>query len=213
MQERVTKNAALSAASAQPFPSNAFDDRMMRIIRIQVSRLIKTKLFPEHMRDDLVQKLSCIICSELATYNPERGNVYTYARKIAFNRSINIINHTRVLARRSEEPQDMLSLDQVVNEEMETLGELIDANDVACLMGRQTRCPFEFNDLVNIVCQTMEEMPEEYAAICQAILSGESISSLAKRYGVSRTWFREKYLNPIRKIFIKVGLDQYLREG
>ena len=211
MLERVTTNAALCALPAPTAHNNVFDPRMMKIITCRARWLIKTGLFPVHMKDDLIQELALILMAELDHFDREKGNIYTFARMVVCNRSKNMIE--RACSRKSKEPQEMLSLDVVVNEEQETLADEISSDDVDCILGKPTRPAHDAEDVAGLVREAICLLPEEHADICRAIMSGSSVSSLAKHHGLSRPWFRRKYFVPIRAVFVKVGLDHYLVEG
>ncbi|MDD3949245.1 MAG: hypothetical protein PHT43_07255 [Anaerolineaceae bacterium] len=213
MQKNVAYYAAQVTASVQPPLLYELDDRMVEIIRVQVSRMMKARPFPPHMQDDLVQELSCVINKELPRYNPAKSDVYTFVRMVAFKRSRNCLEYLEAKDRQMNSPDEIFSLDEVINDEQETLGDLINEKSVSALLGKCTRSSYELHDLRDLIRQAMDNMPEEYANICQAILDGETISSLARHFGITRSWFREKYFLPIRKSFLEVGLDQYLVEG
>ena len=55
----------------------------------------------------------------------------------------------------------------------------------------------------------MSLLPTKLQEVCREILTGETISSLAKKYKISRMGFHKKYLKPIREVFVFVGLDQF----
>lgn len=211
MLERVTTNAALCASPAPSDHNSVFDQRMMKIITNRANWLIKTGLFPAYMKDDLSQELALILWTELDHFDRQKSNVYTFARMVVCNRAKNMV--ARACSLKSKEPEEMLSLDAVVNDEQETLADTTSLDEVDSILGKLTRPACDVEDIAALVHEAIGLMPKTHADVCHAIMNGHSVSSLARQHGISRPWFRRKYFEPIRAVFVKVGLDLYLVEG
>lgn len=211
MEKNTNSSSEVQGKNSTNATDARFDAQTKRLIRSRAYWLLKTGLFPRYMLDDITQSLSIVIYQASTTFDESKGNFHTYVNHILMNRAKNMIDvEVRKKAACSVE---ILNLDEEINEDQVTLGDLISDKSVAALLGKCTRSPYELYELRCLIRQAMDNMPEEYANICQAILDGETISSLARHFGITRSWFREKYFLPIRKSFLEVGLDQYLVEG
>lgn len=184
-----------------------FDDRIKRIIINEVRFLLKTGLFQEYEKDDLKQELSIALWRAHEKYNSSHSNRYTFSKAVVIKKAQNMIDSAS--RRKNSGPQELISTDIVINEDGDTLQELISSDEPEMIEGRRSRSRQETSELIDSLNYAISLLPDEQKEICRAILDGETISSLAHRYGISRTAFRKRYLKSIRKVFVSAGMKDY----
>jgi RNA polymerase sigma factor (sigma-70 family) len=210
MQKNITPLAAVNADSAQSVNNNEiFDDHAQRIIEVQASHLLRTKIFPEHMRDDLIQELSIILLDEIANFNPEKSSFHTFAENVIHKRGFNLIVAAK--SEKSKMQMELLSLDEPITIDGEELplGEAIDIDSVKISIGAISRAESEYKELRESIKFALSMLSPELRIICLEIMNGASITSLAGKYNTSRSRFRQRFIHPIRKVFKQLELDSF----
>jgi hypothetical protein len=203
--------AANKADSTRAVDTDYFDKRIRKLIMEKVRYLMKTGLFPENIKEDIYQRLSIMLWNAQKNFDFMQSNKYTFARCVLANRAKNMID--AAVRRQDNEPVEMLSIDLVVNADGDEYGDMIDSDDAEMSLGNRV-CPrIESLDLRDSEEYAITQLPPESQRICRAILAGETISSLAHMYGISRTAFRKKYLLPTRKVFVEAGLADFCKGG
>ena len=200
-------SAAVKAESACPVETDYFDKRIKKLITEKDRYLVKTGLFPENMKDDIYQRLSVMLWGSQENFDPQQSNKYTFAKCVLKNRAKNMIDVA--VRKQADEPEEMFSIDLVINADGDDYGDMIDSDDAEMSLGNRIRSRIESRELIDSETYAISQLPEESQRICRAILAGETITSLAKAYGISRTAFRKKYLYPIREVFTRLGLDEF----
>ncbi len=205
MKTGIRPSAATNADS--PIQSDFLEDaRLKRIIAEEVRFLLKTGLFPADEKDDLAQELYVAVWQAREKHNPTQSNRYTFAKTIVFKRGQNLIDSA---LRKKNNSAETISTDTVINEDGDAFHEFISLEETEILEGKRTRSKQDFSELRESLNYAMSLLPDESKKICMAILDGETISSLSRKYGVSRTAFRERYLKPIRSVFSAAGMRDF----
>lgn len=199
--------AAEKADASSVVKNEYFDEQLQKIIREKACYLVKTGLWNTSQLDDLCQTLSLIVWNAQQKFDALRSNKYTFAKRVLFNRAKNLID--REARKKNGTPQEIVSLDFVVNDDGDTVADMIDADEYYSTVGNRCRSEYDTMMLRESVMYAMSLLPTKLQEVCREILTGETISSLAKKYKISRMGFYKKYLKPIREVFVFVGLDQF----
>lgn len=206
MKDTIFPSAAINADSAHS-DSGIFSADIRKKIHLQAHVLIKCGWFPEHMKKDLEQELSLVLLAESEHFDPAKSSFPTFAKHVLKKRSLNLIERARTIKAGAD--IEMLSLDISVNEEGESLVELLDFDSIRIAMGVQSRSRSDMGELCECVAHALTLLNPELREICIAIMDGESISGLARRYGMSRPGFRKAYFPQIQKVFLDAGLGEF----
>lgn len=203
MKSFIVPSAAVNADAAPFRTENIFDAKTVKIINAVAHQLVKNGCFSSHSEDDVSLQLAIIVHAESPKYLPEKGNFHAFVRSVLSHRAKNLIRDW------NKKHTEVISLDIVVGEEEETMCDTISDDYFQIATGNRVRTETERQDLIDSENYAISQLPDESQRICRAILAGETITSLAKAYGVSRTSFRKKYLYPIRGVFTRLGLDEF----
>ncbi len=207
MENVTSKPAAFNAGSSSNITFDFFDERIQRIIREFAHRMIKTGMWDEGQLKDLCQDLSIILWKAETKFDTLRSNKYTFAKCVLRNRVKNLIDMES--RKKDGMPSEILSLDYVVNDDGDLFSDLIDHDDYETAMGNRCRTQWDRFMLIESEMYAISQLSPELQKICYDLLAGESITSLANKHNVSRSWFRDKYLAAIRKVFIRCGLTDF----
>lgn len=203
MKSFIVPSAAVNADVAPFCSENVFDEQTVKIINAVAHQLVKNGCFPSHSEDDVALQLALVIHSETPKYRQEKGDFHAFVRSVLTHRAKNLIRDW------NKKHTDIVSLDITVTEDGETMGDMISDDYFQISTGNRVRSETERQDLIDSENYAISQLPVKSQVICKAILAGESISSLARQYGISRTAFRKTYLSPIRKVFLRLGLDEF----
>lgn len=211
MENATPKFAATNADSSSNTTSDFFDVRIQRITREFAHRMIKTGMWNEWELTDLCQDLSIILWKAETKFDKLRSNKYTFAKCVLRNRVKNLIDEKA--RKRKDMPSEIWSLEYVVNDDGDLFSDLIDLDDYETAIGNRRRPANESQELIESEMYAISLLPSELQKICYDILAGESITSLAKKHNISRSWFREKHISKIRKVFAECGLLDFCRRA
>ena len=203
--------AADKADSTRFVDTDYFDKRIRKLIMEKIRYLMKTGLFPENIKEDIYQRLSIMLWNAQNNFDSMQSNKYTFAKCVLKNRAKNMLD--AAVRRRDDEPEEILSLDVEINEDGDSLGDILNADKILSTISNHVRSGMERIELIECEKQAIEKLPSHLQIICKEILAGDTISSLAKKYHLNRTWFKEKYLLPIRKVFVEAGLADFCKGG
>lgn len=195
-------------ANVVPNINNEFaSGKIKKLVKEHSLRLLKTGLFQENQREDLEQELLLVLWRESVHYNGKRGSFATFAKTVLKHRSKNIIDKEKYL--RKLAPQMFESLDIVINEDQDTAGDLIDSDTYEMDVAGRVRPLLESFELIECENYAISKLPPHLQEFCHAILSGDSISSFAKKKKVSRAAIAKYYIAPIRTVFTREGLREF----
>ena len=181
--------------------------KIKKLVKEHSLRLLKTGLFQENQREDIEQEFLIVLWKESCHYNSEHGSFVTFAETVLKNRTKNrIIEKTR---RQKNTPQMFDSLDIVINEDRDTVGDLIDSDTYEMDVVGRVRPLQESLELIECENYAISKLPPHLQEFCYAILSGDSIRSFAKKKNVSRTAIAKYYIDPIRAVFLREGLREF----
>lgn len=144
-----------------------FDERMEKIIRLEVWNMTRdSSLFPPCEDTKLRQALRIHLLQNMPKFDPQKSSVYTYATLVCGRKAKNMI---RDRIRELQMAPTTVSLDEVCNDEGETLGDRIPAEDTVAQM--DTREEIEL---------TLDQLSEKDRQICKMIMGGMSLKEIAR---------------------------------
>lgn len=207
MDKALFLSAASIAESKASIKFVALDEHLKKIVFEKARHLVKTGLWDITQMDDLCQTLTIIVWNALQNFDSLRSSKYTFADRVLSNRTKNMIDME--IRKKKGSPEQIISLDSVINDDGDTIADIIDADEYYCAIGNRCRSEFETMILRECVEYAISMLTPELQKICREIMAGETMSSLAEKYKISRIGFKKKYLMPIRKVFIAAGLNDF----
>jgi len=148
----------------------------------------------ENCADDFRQQLWIAVHHAVRLFNPERGSLETYMRRVLDRRIRTIL-------------RDFFACRTVSNRASVSIELMMEHNDFSGLaVDSVTRLELTM-DVQTVVSSLSEELRE----ICRAILDGEKWGTLATRKQCSYGGFFRRFILPLRAAFAKENLQNYLR--
>lgn len=203
----LTSSVAEKANVVPNLNNELASEKIKKLVKEHSLRLLKTGFFQENQREDLEQEFLVVLWKESHHYNSLHGSFVTFAKTVLKNRTKNrIVKETR---RQKNAPQMFDSLDIVINEDQDTVGDLIDSDTYEMDVSGRVRPLLESLELIECKNYAISKLPPHLQEFCHAILSGDSISSFAKKKKVSRAAIAKYYIAPIRAVFVREGLREF----
>lgn len=182
-------------------------EKIKKLVKEYSLRLLKTGLFQENQREDLEQEFFVVLWKESSHYDSKHGSFVTFAKTVLKNKTKNRI--IKEMRRQKKAPQMFESLDIIINEDQDTVGDLIDSDTYEMDVAGRVRPLLESFELIECENYAISNLPPHLQEFCHAILSGDSISSFARKKKVSRAAIAKYYIAPIRTVFTREGLREF----
>ena len=173
---------AVTTASNKP---PTIDDYALRTVRYHARKLVRTRAFEKHEREDLEQDLTLHLLERLDKFSPERAQWETFVEHVISHKALDLLRQRQ---REQRKPQ-MLFLEPLVHDL-----EARDTHERECLS----------LDLAAV----LKSLPPDLQDLCER-LKFQSISEIAKETGTPRTTLNYA-IGRLREHFEKAGLHDYL---
>lgn len=156
---------------------------------------------------DIISELTLDLLTHLPRHDGRRSSSSTFVQVVVAGRSRRILRDLtrdkRILLRDAESLETVTCRDENGNEV--TLADMLDGDEAAIALGHSSRSRREQELLRIDVTAVISQLPGSLQACCTDIMNGRSVSELARESGLSRTAFRGRVIDPIRRAFREAG--------
>lgn len=164
--------------------------------------------------DDLISELTLDLIEHLPRHDARRSAYGTFVRIVVAGKAKRILRE-RTRHKRMDLHAESLDAPAGRDEDGDdlTLGDTLDADDVAIRLGRRNRSRHAETVLRLDVTAVISCLPLSLQDCCAGIMEGRSVSELARERGISRSTFRDRVIAPIRQAFRDAGYENFSTGG
>jgi RNA polymerase sigma-70 factor (ECF subfamily) len=183
------------------------DPGVWKMIRWRSHALVGAYGFTLADREDIQQELVLEVHRRMSRFDPSRSGRRTFIRRVADNRTANLIAEQQASCRDYRRCRH--SLDEPVGQDrFDQLRETMSADEYESRTGRASISWWEHSELRADVEEAISLLPVELAAIA-TLLKSVGVVDTARQLGVPRATLYRR-IAAIRGVFASAGLNRYL---